>query len=190
MGQPHDFRINNSSWKKTPGQLGAGESATRTNSPIAYGLGYFGLTSTTQALAGFFLFFYVDVLGLAVALVAFINIIYAIWDAFNDPLVGFLSDNTRSRWGRRCPWLVAGLPFYLLFFLLIYAVPDVFRRGEALFWYALIVVLLFETASTVMLTNYQALFPELFQKFKERTRGSVYPSFIHPAELEGNCWIF
>jgi hypothetical protein len=52
------------------------EIVARANSPIAYGLGFFGLTSTTQALAGFFLFFYVDVLGLAVALAAVINIIY------------------------------------------------------------------------------------------------------------------
>jgi hypothetical protein len=59
----------------SPDQLGDPESAARENSPVAYGLGFFGLTSTTQALAGFYLFFYVDVLGLAVALVAIINVI-------------------------------------------------------------------------------------------------------------------
>ena len=150
----------------SPDQLSYPESVVLANSPVAYGLGFFGLTSTTQALAGFFLFFYVDVLGLAVALAAVINVIYAIWDALNDPLVGYLSDNTRTRWGRRRPWLLAGLPFYLFFFLLLFAVPEDFRHGNALFWYALIVVLLFETASTVMLTNYQALFPELFQRLR------------------------
>jgi GPH family glycoside/pentoside/hexuronide:cation symporter len=170
----------------SPDQLGDPESAARENSPVAYGLGFFGLTSTTQALAGFYLFFYVDVLGLAVALVAIINVIYAIWDALNDPLVGYLSDNTRTRWGRRRPWLLAGLPFYLLFFFLLFAVPETFRHGDALFWYALIVVLLFETASTVMLTNYQALFPEIFQRFKERTRGSAYSQgFGSAGELVG-----
>ena len=170
----------------SPDQLSSPESVVLANSPVAYGLGFFGLTSTTQALAAFFLFFYVDVLGLAVALAAVINVIYAIWDAVNDPLVGYLSDNTRSRWGRRRPWLLAGLPFYLLFFLLVYSVPEAFRHGDALFWYALIVVLLFETASTVMLVNYQALFPELFQKFKERTRGSAYSQGLGSAgELVG-----
>jgi hypothetical protein len=59
-----------------PDQLSSPDSAVHANSPVAYGLGFFGLTSTTQALAGFFLFFYVDVLGLAVALAAVINIIY------------------------------------------------------------------------------------------------------------------
>ena len=158
----------------SPDQLGQPKSPARENSPVAYGLGTFGLTSTGLALAGFFLFFYVDVLGLTVAMAAIINVIYAIWDAVNDPIVGYLSDNTRTRWGRRRPWLLAGLPFYLLLFALIYAVPGVFRDGIALFWYALIVLFLFEAASTVMNTNYQALFPEMFQGFRERTRASAY----------------
>lgn len=162
------------------------EPAARENSPVVYGLGAFGLSSLSQALAGFYLFFYVDVLGLAVALAAVINVIYAIWDAVNDPLVGYLSDNTRTRWGRRRPWLLAGLPFYLLLFVLIYAVPEVFRQGDALFWYALIVVFLFEAASTVVNTNYQALFPELFQGFKSRTRASAYSQGLGSAgELVG-----
>jgi hypothetical protein len=145
------------------GQVDQPEPAARQNSAVVYGLGFFGLSTTTQALAGLYLFFYVDVLGLAVALAAVINIIYAIWDAVNDPLVGYLSDNTRSRWGRRRPWLLAGLPFYLLLFVLIYAVPGVFRQGDALFWYALVVIFLFEAASTVMNTNYQALFPDWYR---------------------------
>jgi GPH family glycoside/pentoside/hexuronide:cation symporter len=116
----------------------------------------------------------VDSLGLAVTVAAIINVIYAIWDSANDPLVGYLSDNTRTRWGRRRPWLLTGLPFYMLFLVLLYAVPDAFRQGVALFWYALVMILLFETASTVMSVNYQALFPELFQGIQERTRASAY----------------
>jgi len=169
-----------------PDQFRQPKSAARKNAPIVYGLGFFGLSSTTQALAGFILFFYADVLGLAVALAAVINVIYAIWDAVNDPLVGYLSDNTRTRWGRRRPWLLAGLPFYLLLFVFIYAVPGAFRDGAALFWYALIVIFLFEAFSTVMNTNYQALFPELFQGFKERSRASAYGKGLGSAgELVG-----
>ena len=110
--------------------------------------------------------------------------IYAIWDAVNDPIVDYLSDNTRTRWGRRRPWLLAGLPFYLLLFALIYAVPGVFRDGIALFWYALIVLFLFEAASTVMNTNYQTLFPELFQGFRERTRASAYSQGHNETEYD------
>jgi GPH family glycoside/pentoside/hexuronide:cation symporter len=170
----------------SPRQLEQPESAALDNSPVAYGLGFFGLRVTGQALAGYFLFFYVDVVGLAVASAAFVQVVYAIWDAVNDPLVGYLSDNTRTRWGRRRPWLVAGLPFYLFLFVLIYAVPGAFREGNALFWYALIVIFLLETASTVMGTNYEALFPELFQGFKIRTRASAYSQGLGSAgELVG-----
>ncbi|MCP4363486.1 MAG: MFS transporter, partial [Chloroflexi bacterium] len=57
------------------------QPVTPKNSPVVYGLGAFGLSGITQALAGFYLFFYVDVLGLTVALAAIVNIVYAIWDA-------------------------------------------------------------------------------------------------------------
>jgi GPH family glycoside/pentoside/hexuronide:cation symporter len=170
----------------SPDLLDQPGSASRDNSPVVYGLGWFGLASTTQALAGYFLFFYVDVLGLAVASAALINVVHGIWDAVNDPLVGYLSDNTRSRWGRRRPWVVAGLPFYLSLFVLMYAVPGAFRQGNALFWYALIVLFLFEAASTVINTNYQALFPELFQSFRTRARASAYSQGLGSAgELAG-----
>ena len=109
------------------------------NSPIAYGVGSFGLESLGTVFAGFYMFYYIDVLGLAVGLAAIINIIYAVWDAVNDPLAGFLSDNTRTRWGRRRPWLLTGLPFYVGILVLVYAVPKPFLQGNVLFWYALVI---------------------------------------------------
>lgn len=166
--------------------LSQSEPLARSNSPIAYGLGSFGLESAYKVFWGFYLFYYVDVLGLAVALAAIINVVYAIWDAVNDPLVGYLSDNTRTRWGRRKPWLLAGLPFYVGLLVLTYAVPETLQEGLGLFWYALIVVFLFEGAYTVISTNYDALFPELFQGFRERTQASAYyQGFCMVGELVG-----
>jgi GPH family glycoside/pentoside/hexuronide:cation symporter len=124
--------------------------------------------------AGFYMFYYIDELGLAVAMAAIINVIYAVWDAVDDLLVGFFSDNTRTRWGRRRPWLLTGLPFYVGTLVLVYAVPQRFLQGNALFWYALVVFLLFEAARTIMSVNYAALFPELFQGLRERARASSY----------------
>ncbi|HEX5942508.1 MAG TPA: MFS transporter, partial [Anaerolineales bacterium] len=144
------------------------------NSPIAYGLGSFGLESIYIVFAGFYMFYYIDELGLAVRMAAVINVIYGIWDAVDDLLVGFFSDNTRTRWGRRRPWLLIGLPFYLGLLVLVYAVPRPFLHGNALFWYALAVFLLFEAARTIMSVNYSALFPELFQGLRERARASSY----------------
>jgi GPH family glycoside/pentoside/hexuronide:cation symporter len=157
-----------------PGQLSVSQPMATQNSPIAYGLGSFGMESLYIVFAGFYMFYYIDELGLAVAMAAIINVIYGIWDAVDDPLVGFLSDNTRTRWGRRRPWLLIGLPFYVGFLVLVYAVPKPFHQGNALFWYALLIFLLFEAARTIMSVNYAALFPELFQGLRERARASSY----------------
>jgi glycoside/pentoside/hexuronide:cation symporter, GPH family len=156
------------------GQLNLSQSIATENSPIAYGLGSFGLESLFKVFAGFYVFYYTDKLGLAITMAAIINLIYGFWDAVDDPIVGFLSDNTRTRWGRRKPWLLTGLPFYVGFLVLVYAVPKPFQQGNALFWYALVIFILFEAASTVISINYSALFPELFQGLKERARASSY----------------
>ena len=154
------------------GQLDLSQSVATQNSPIAYGMGSFGMESLYIVFAGFYMFYYIDELGLTVAMAAIINVIYGIWDAVDDPLVGFLSDNTRTRWGRRRPWLLTGLPFYVGLLVLVYAVPKPFLQGNALFWYALVIFLLFEAARTIMSVNYAALFPELFQGLRERARAS------------------
>jgi GPH family glycoside/pentoside/hexuronide:cation symporter len=169
-----------------PSSLSAAQPIAAQNSPVAYGLGALGLESIGTVFVGFYMFYYIDELGLAVAMAAIINVIYAIWDALNDPLVGFLSDNTRTRWGRRRPWLLAGLPFYVGLLVLVYAVPQPFLQGSALFWYALVIFFLFEAASTVMWVNYTALFPELFQHFRERARASsTYQGLSMLGELAG-----
>ncbi len=167
-------------------QLSVSQPIAVQNSSIAYGLGSFGLESLYKVFVGFYMFYYIDELGLAVAMAAIINVIYAIWDAANDPIVGFLSDNTRTRWGRRRPWLLTGLPFYVGVLVLVYAVPKPFHQGNALFWYALVIFILFEAAYTIMAVNYAALFPELFQGFRERARaGSYYQGLSMLGELVG-----
>jgi glycoside/pentoside/hexuronide:cation symporter, GPH family len=155
-------------------QLSESQPIVTPNSPIIYGLGSFGLESLGAVFVGFYMYYYIDELGLAVTLVAIINVVYAIWDTVNDPLAGFLSDNTRTRWGRRKPWLLTGLPFYVSLLVLVYAVPIQFLQENALFWYALVIFFLFEAAYTIMWVNYSALFPELFQGFRERARASTY----------------
>ncbi len=169
-----------------PGQLNIPVPSATQISPITYGLGAFGLESLYTVFTGFYMFYYIDELGLAVTMAAIINVIYGIWDAVNDPIVGLLSDNTRTRWGRRRPWLVTGLPFYVGLLVLVYAVPTPFLQGSALFWYGLVIFLLFELAYTIMAVNYGSLFPELFQDFQERARaGSYYQGLSMLGELVG-----
>lgn len=84
-------------------QLSLSQPLAPQNSPVAYGLGTFGLESLFKVFAGYYVFYYTDQLGLAVTMAAVINLIYGVWDAVDDLIVGFLSDNTRTLWGRRKP---------------------------------------------------------------------------------------
>ena len=143
-------------------------------SPLAFGAGNFGLSIFVETVKGFAYFYYVDFLGLALVSAALVRTIFTIWDAIDDPLMGFLSDHTRSRWGRRRLWLFTALPFMILVFTAVFSVPTAFRAPQRLFIYMLTVMLLYEMLNAVLGVNYSALFPELFQTLLERTRAAVF----------------
>lgn len=142
------------------------------NSPWTYGLGMLALMIPGQAFSTYYTYFYVDTLGLAVGLATIARTIYMVWDAVNDPLFGYWSDSTRTRWGRRRPWLVATLPLYALFFVLVFAPPEAFQ-GESLFVWFTLALILYETTAAVQWTNYGALFPEIFRGDAQRAQASA-----------------
>jgi glycoside/pentoside/hexuronide:cation symporter, GPH family len=150
------------------------ELALRKPSPFFYGLGTLGISVIDGTFAAFVYFYYVDVLGLGLSLAALLRIIYALWDAMNDPIFSYLSDNTRSRRGRRRPWLLAGVPLLALSFILVFTSPVSGTEQGLLFGYLLAITLLYETSYTLVSVNYIALFPELFRSLKERVRGGVF----------------
>ncbi len=139
---------------------------------LAYGAGDLGPAIVT-AINGFFLnAFLLDVAGLRPGMVGTIFLLTKIWDAVNDPLLGMLSDRTRTRWGRRRPWLLfAAIPFGVFFFLQ-WNVPPVSDAGK--FVYYLIVAILLDTAFTAINVPYAALTPELTHDYDERTSLSSY----------------
>jgi GPH family glycoside/pentoside/hexuronide:cation symporter len=139
---------------------------------LAFGVGDLG-PAIVAAINGFFLnAFLLDVAGLRPAVAGAIFLIVKIWDAVNDPIMGALTDRTRTRWGRRRPWLLfAAIPFGLFFFLQ-WIVPPLDDFGK--FWYYLVVALLLDTAYTAVNVPYAALTPELTHDYDERTSLSSY----------------
>lgn len=141
---------------------------------LAYGAGDLGPAITANILAFFLLFFFTSVAGLNAGLAGSILMIGKIWDAVNDPMVGMLSDRTRSaKWGRRYPWILWGaIPFGVTFFLQ-WLVPnlgaDPATQQWGLFWYYVIVAILFNSFYTMVNLPYTALTPELTQDYNERT---------------------
>jgi len=155
---------------------------------LAYGAGDTS-SAIISAIGGFYLMdFLINVAGVRPGAAGNIFLIAKIWDAVNDPFVGWLSDRTTSRWGRRRPWLLfAALPLGLFFFL-EWVVPPFNETFK--FWYYLVIALLLDTAFTAMLVPYTALTAELTPDYDERTRlssvrmgfsilGGVLAAFCH-----------
>ncbi len=126
-----------------------------------YAVGMFGTSIPINMLKTYAAIFYVDGLGLTTPQLAAILFIYTFIDAIDNPIYGFLSDRTRTRWGRRRPWLVIGTPLLILSFVAFYAPPAL--TGDGLFAYALLTYVMAGTLDSVINANYGALFPELFR---------------------------
>ena len=127
-----------------------------------YAIGMFGTSIPINMLKTYAAYYYVDKLGMTTKQMAAILFVYAFIDALDNPIYGFLSDRTRTRWGRRRPWLVIGTPLLILTFIAFYSTPE-FMAGKSLFAYAMLFYVLAGTLDSVINANYGALFPELFR---------------------------
>jgi GPH family glycoside/pentoside/hexuronide:cation symporter len=160
---------------------------------LAFGAGDMGSAITANIGVFFTAIFLTDVAGLNPGLAGWVLLVGKIWDAINDPVVGVLSDRTKSRLGRRLPWMLYGaIPFGITFFLQ-WLVPN-FGGGSAnnqwsLFWYYVVVSILFNAFYTVVNLPYTALTPELTSDYDERTNlnsfrfgfsigGSIFSLFV------------
>jgi GPH family glycoside/pentoside/hexuronide:cation symporter len=140
---------------------------------LAYGSGDLGAAITGNVLLFYLSPFFTDVAGLKPSIAALTQLVGKLWDAVNDPLVGVLSDRTKSGMGRRYPWMIFGAIPLGIFFFLQWLVPH-FSANETvnqwgLFAYYTIVSIVFNTAYTAVNLPYTALTPELTQDYNERT---------------------
>jgi glycoside/pentoside/hexuronide:cation symporter, GPH family len=96
-----------------------------------------------------------------------------IWDAISDPLMGHISDNTRSRWGRRKPFIFVGAILCMIMFVAIWNPPKSLSV-EGLGWYFLVATFLYYTAYTIFLVPWGALGMELTSDYHERTQVQAF----------------
>lgn len=140
-------------------------------SPFRYGFAMFGTSIPINMFKSFAAIYYVDTLGLDMQQYALIPLIYSFIDAIDNPVYGFLSDNTRTKWGRRRPWLLIGTPLLVLFFILFYNVPGAVQSDKKLlFIYMLLMYILTGTLDSLVNANYGSLFVELFKKDEDRAK--------------------
>lgn len=140
---------------------------------LMYGVGDAGINMADTMVGLLFAIFLTDVVGLRPGLAALAVFIGRSSDYLNDPLIGYISDRTRTRWGRRRPFLLLGaIPFAIAYSLLWWLPPIESQVGLAIYYGFAFV--LYDTTATILYMPYFALTPELTSDYDERTTLTTY----------------
>lgn len=124
-----------------------------------------------------------DYVGLAAALAGLLISLSKIYDALTDPLMGWVSDRTRGRYGRRRPWLLLGAVLCGLALAALFNVPEGLQ-GSSLTAYVLLLLIGYSTAYTVFAVPYMAMPTEMTRDYHERSRlMSFRVAFVGVAQL-------
>ena len=135
---------------------------------LIYGLGAFVNNLLAAAIGGMVIVLNLG-LGMNPALVGLLGAIPRLTDAITDPLMGFISDNTQSRWGRRRPYIFIGAIIAGLSFALLWQFPSGMSESYY-FWFFLLGSFVFYLGYTIFATPWVALGYELTPDYHERTR--------------------
>jgi len=129
-----------------------------------------GIRLPGQVVLVAMLFFYTDVKQLPPAWASTAMAIYAIYNALNNPILGYIQDKFPIRGQRRIPWIRYGIVPFLLCFMAIWAPPfNGATQPLALVIYFFVILVLYDTFNTIVFNSYYALLPEMFPRALERT---------------------
>ena len=141
---------------------------------VGYSFGQVADLISYQTFTFLIFTFYFTVVGLNVIYISIGFIIWSFWNSINDPMIGFLSDRTHTRWGRRLPYImIALIPLGIIMFLL-FLPPKAFGITDMTInlIYFFIIIIVFELFYTMFSLNVTSLFPESFITEEERTKAN------------------
>lgn len=146
--------------------------AKKKTSPFRYGFGMFGTSIPINMFKSYAAALYLTQLNLITSdQMANVVFIYTFVDAIDNPVYGLLSDRTKTKWGKRRPWLVIGTPLLILSFIMFFNMPaGIQSSGKAAYIYILLMYILTGTLDSLINANYGALFPTLFKTDEERAK--------------------
>ena len=143
---------------------------------MAFGAGHLVLNLLPGAL-GIFMFFLLTAFGMDPFLAGLLGGLPRIFDAITDPIMGFISDNTKSRWGRRRPYIFVGAILSGIFFIVLWQL-DPEDSVNYNFWYFLIMSMVFLIGNTMFATPLIGLGYEMTSDYNERTRLMAFSQTI------------
>lgn len=155
--------------KKARGKVPFGQKA-------AFGAGHLVLNLLPGAL-GIFMFFLLTAFGMDPVLAGLLGGLPRIFDAITDPIMGFISDNTNSKWGRRRPYIFVGAILSGILFAVLWQLDP--ENTQAFnFWYFLIFSMIFLIGNTMFATPLVGLGYEMTSDYNERTRLMAFSQTI------------
>ena len=143
----------------------------------SYGFGKFLTEFMEMAFTVWLYSFYVRTIGVKSWIIGLAVIIYAIWNAVNDPLVGYLTNRPfkfTKKWGRRFPWIMIGGVAYLLSYVMVFTPPNVDPDSGAwiIFLWFIASTCIFDTFNSIFFVNFASLFPDKFRSVDERRKAT------------------
>ena len=171
------------------------EDKLTTKAKAVYGAGYLGVSLSTFAITTWLATYYLPpeggktiipdmvFFGKAVAAAYLFGLAQSVGrflNAIADPLIGYLSDNTRSRLGRRRPYILIGTPVLVILFLLVFR-PTFPAGNPGNFYHLLITINLFYLFYAIVITPYLSLLPEIARSTAERIRLSGWQTIFNVA---------
>jgi len=143
-----------------------GQTSLRTK--ILFGAGDMFGGGAVNLINFFYLIFLTDVVNIRPVYAGAIFLCSKIWDAVSDPLMGIITDNTRSKFGRRRPYFFAGIFFIFISYVLLW-LPVNFAAEAARVLFVLAAYLFFNTVFTMVMVPYYAMAAEISTDYNERT---------------------
>jgi len=139
----------------------------------SYGVGALGKDMACGIVNTFLMFYFTDVVGLAPAFLGVLFMVARIWDAVNDPMAGWLIDNTRSRIGKFRPWILVGTLSNAVVLIVLFSNPAIRGAGQYVFYS--VVYILWGMTYTLEDISYWSMIPALADDEGERNTISVIP---------------
>lgn len=145
----------------------------------SYGIGALGKDLVCGLVFTYLMYYFTDVLTLAPAFVGGLFFVARVWDAVNDPIMGVIVDNTRTKWGKFRPWLLIGTLINSIVFILLF--KNVGLTGTGLYVYISVMYILWGMTYTIMDIPYWSMIPNLTSDKAEREKVSVIPRIFASA---------